>query len=156
MVLIDLHCQPTYVKDRRSLWYLDWRPLTAVVSVPFSFRVLPSPLWVVEGKRIMFHKLIMYTENLWSPLEPGCLELFVESPLKAHFSGCRLYCCCLSLSCGAQTWRLSCFQFFPNGSFSSMFYLPVPKDSSCPLHQLLEALVISKGIICLHSSDKRG
>lgn len=28
-------------------------------------------------------------------------------------------------------------------------------DAACPLYQLLEALVISKGIICLHNSDKR-
>lgn len=42
-------------------------------------------MWVTGGKRIIVHKLIMYTENLWSPLDPGCLELIIESPLTASF-----------------------------------------------------------------------
>lgn len=59
-------------------------PSTAV-SVPLFILVLPSQVWVTEGKRIIVHKLIMYTENLWSPLDPGCLELIIESPLTASF-----------------------------------------------------------------------
>lgn len=41
---------------------------------PLFILVLPSQMWVIEGERIIVHKLIMYTENLWSPLDPGCLE----------------------------------------------------------------------------------
>jgi hypothetical protein len=30
---------------------------------------------------MIFHKLVTHTENLWSPLDPKCLEIFVENPL---------------------------------------------------------------------------
>lgn len=132
-------------------------PSTAV-SVPLFILVLPSQMWVIEGKRIIVHKLIMYTENLLSPLDPGCLELFIESPLTASLWCTPLLLLSHSLSSAAQKWRLLFFssQFSPMAAFLSLFYFLFPSDSSCPLHQLLEALVISNGIICLHNSDKCG
>lgn len=123
---------------------------------PFLF--WSSQMWVIEGKRIIIvHKLIMYTENLWSPLDPGRLELFIESPLTASFWCTPLLLLSHSLSSAAQKWRLLFFPVFPQWQlFFHCFTFLFPSDSSCPLHQLLEALVISNRIICLHNSDKCG
>lgn len=112
---------------------------------------------MTEGKRIIAHKLIMYTENLWSPLDPGCLELIIESPLTASFW---VHTVIAAVSASALLHRSGgsfSSQFSPQWQlFFHCFTFLFPSDSSCPSHQLLEALVISNGIICLHNSDKLG
>lgn len=87
----------------------------------------------------------MHTENLWHLLDPRCLEMFVENPLNARFSGCQPLLLLLSHSpsCGTQKWGSFVFILSPNGSFPPLFYLPVSQNN-LSLHQFLEALVISK------------
>lgn len=105
-------------------------PSLLLLVCPFSCRVLPSQLWVIEGKGIMFHKLIMYPENLWSTLDPRCPELFAESPLL----GCRpLLLLCQPQLCCTDGEALLLFPVFPQWQlfFHCVTFL-FPSDSSCP------------------------
>lgn len=85
------------------------------------------------------------------PIRPWCLEVFIENPLK-----CPLLWVLLSrgLSCAAQKWGLPLCPVCPMAAFLPCLTFLFPNDAACPSYQLLEALVISKGIICLHNSDK--
>lgn len=71
------------------------------------------------------------TRKSVEPLRPpGYLEVFVESPLTAHFSGCRpwLLLSPHHLRCGAQKWGFSfCSQFLPMAAVLPLVYFPVPK-----------------------------
>lgn len=74
-----------------------------------------------KGKEQKLCKLVMHTENLWSPLDPKCLEMFLENPLKRPLLWVSLCCCCLIARAvvhrngGSLVFILS-----PNGSFSPL------------------------------------
>lgn len=99
---------------------------------------------------MIFQKLTVHRNSV-EPIRPWCLEVFKENPLK-----CPLLWVLLSrgLSCAAQKWGLPLCPVCPMAAFLPCLTFLFPNDAACPSYQPLEALVISKGIICLHNSDK--
>lgn len=70
----------------------------------------------------------MYTENLWSPLDPKCLETFAENPLKCPLLWVSAFIAAVSQH---ELWYtemgvLLLFPFYPQmAAFLPLFYLPV-------------------------------